>query len=119
MRSKQKLITCIIPEAKAAAGAAALREKYKLQTINHHFARGIGKSSPLIKRGIGEKTEKVVLSVVVDAKIANEVFRFLFHAAEINRPRGGMIFMNAIRSVAFQEIPPPASSEQTADDDQS
>ena len=87
MKAKQKLITCIVPEANALKGAAALREKYDLQTINQHFARGVGKSSPLIKRGIGEKTEKVVLKVVVDAKIANEVFEFLFSEADIDRLR--------------------------------
>ena len=101
MRSKQKLITCITREANATKGAAALRERYDLQTINQHFARGIGKSSPLVKRGIGEKTEKVVLTVVVDAKVANEVFEFLFDAAEINQPRGGMIYMNALKPVNF------------------
>ncbi len=101
MAAKQKLITCIVPEANAVQGAAALREKYDLQTINQHFARGIGKSSPLIKRGIGEKTEKVVLSVVVETKIADEVFEFLFSEADIDRPQGGMIFMNAIRVAEF------------------
>ncbi len=101
MKNKQKLITCIVPEEHATAGAAALRDTYDLQTINHHFARGIGKSSPLIKRGIGEKTEKVVLSVVVEADMADEIFEFLYHAVDINRPRGGMIFMNTIHSARY------------------
>ena len=96
MTAKKKLITCIVPEPNAAKGAAALREKYDLQTINQHFARGIGKSSPLVKRGIGEKTEKVTLSVVVDTAIADEVFEFLFNEADIDRPQGGLIYMNAI-----------------------
>lgn len=98
MNNRQKLITCIVPEANATKGAAALREKYDLQTINHNFARGIGKSSPLIKRGVGEKTEKVILSVVVESKVADEIFEFLYHEADINRPRGGLIFVNSIHS---------------------
>jgi nitrogen regulatory protein PII len=101
MAAKQKRITCIVPEANAVKGAAALREKYDLQTINQHFARGVGKSSPLVKRGIGEKTEKVVLSVIVETKIADEVFEFLFSEADIDRPQGGMIFMNAVRVAEF------------------
>jgi nitrogen regulatory protein PII len=101
MAAKQKRITCIVPEANAVKGAAALREKYDLQTINQHFARGVGKSSPLVKRGIGEKTEKVVLSVIVETKIADEVFEFLFNEADIDRPQGGMIFMNAVRVAEF------------------
>jgi nitrogen regulatory protein PII len=101
MAAKQKRITCIVPEANAIKGAAALREKYDLQTINQHFARGVGKSSPLVKRGIGEKTEKVVLSVIVETKIADEVFEFLFNEADIDRPQGGMIFMNAVRVAEF------------------
>jgi len=97
MIAKKKLITCIVPEANALKGAKGLREKYNLQTINHHFARGVGKSSPLVARGIGEKTEKVVLSVTVDAKIADEVFGFLFVEADIDRPQGGLIYMNTVR----------------------
>ena len=97
MIARKKLITCIVPEPNAAKGAAALREKYDLQTINQHFARGIGKSTPLVKRGIGEKTEKVMLNVVVDAEMADEVFEFLFNEAEIDRPQGGLIYMNAVR----------------------
>lgn len=112
MRNKQKLITWIVREANAIKSAAALREKYGLQTINHHFARGIGKSSPLVRRGIGEKTEKVVMSVVVDSRIANKVFEFLYHEADINRPRGGMIFMNAIHSLAFEPMVPPEKEEE-------
>ena len=111
MKTEQKLITCIVRESMATKGAAALRETYKLQTINQYFSRGIGKSSPLIKRGMGEKTEKVVLSVVVNAKIADEVFEFLFHAAEINQPRGGMIYMTTVRSVAFEPITLPKKEE--------
>ncbi len=111
MIAKQKLITCIVPEANAAQGAAALREKYDLQSINKHFARGVGKSSPLIKRGLGEKTEKVVLKVVVEAAIADEVFEFLFNEADIDRPQGGLIYMNGIRSSAFQNITPSETAE--------
>jgi len=114
MRSSHKLITCIVRESMANKSVAALREKFGLQTIVHHFARGVGKSSPLVRRGIGEKTEKVVLSVVVDSGHANKVFEFLYHEADINRPRGGLIFMSAIHSLAFLplEIPPPAEPEK-------
>jgi len=97
MKFEQKLITCIVPEANAVKGAEALRDSYDLQTISHHFARGVGKSNPLALRGIGEKTEKVVLSVVVEAGQADEIFEFLFHETEIDRPKGGMIFMKRVQ----------------------
>jgi len=102
MASHQKLITCIVPEANAIKAAAALREKYGPYTINHHFARGIGKSSPLIKRGLGEKTEKVVLNVIVEKKMADEIFEFLYHETDINRPRGGLIYINSICTPAMK-----------------
>jgi len=113
MTIKQKLITCIVPEANAAQGAAALREKFDLQGINKHFARGVGKSNPLVKRGIGEKTEKVVLKVVVDTAIADEVFEFLFNEADIDRPQGGLIYMNNIRSSTPQNITPSKNGDKT------
>ena len=104
MIANKKLITCIVPEINALKGAKGLREKFDLQTINHHFARGVGKSSPLVNRGVGEKTEKVVLSVTVDAKIADEVFEFLFIEADIDRPQGGLIYMNAVRMAGGELI---------------
>jgi len=106
MIAKKKLITCIVPEKNAINGAKGLREKFDLQTINHHFARGVGKSSPLVARGVGEKTEKVVLSVTVDAKMADEVFEFLFVEADIDRPQGGMIYMNAVRMAGGELVIP-------------
>ncbi|MFQ5519568.1 MAG: hypothetical protein ACE5E3_06175 [Mariprofundus sp.] len=101
MSNTHKLITCVVPEANASEGAEALRQQYGLQTITHHFARGTGKSAPLIKRGVGEQTEKVVLSVIVETGVADEVFEFLYHAVDINRPRGGLMFMNAIHAAKF------------------
>ena len=71
--------------------------------INH--ARGTGRLSPLSYRGIGEETEKEILSVVVDADQADELFIYIFNIAEIDRPHGGVIFQTALTIATHYEIP--------------
>ncbi|MBT8447878.1 MAG: hypothetical protein KJO38_12055 [Gammaproteobacteria bacterium] len=91
-----KLITCILPKGIAPELLLALKEELDLASINIHTARGIGKITPLADRGIGEQAEKEVLTVVVTAAQADEVFEFIYDEARIDRPHGGIIFMHAL-----------------------
>ena len=65
-------------------------------TTNINNARGVGKITPLAYRGIAGQSEKEILSVVVAADSADEIFEFIYHAADINRPHGGIMYMHAL-----------------------
>ncbi|MDQ7010772.1 MAG: hypothetical protein Q9M29_03025 [Mariprofundaceae bacterium] len=95
-RTAHKLITCILPTGHAKTAMKALRAEFDITAANFHLARGVGKSAPLARRGIGEQTEKEILSVVVGEAQADDVFVFLYHETGISQPHGGLIYMRAL-----------------------
>ncbi len=91
-----KLITCIAPEDRVRVAVDGLSNKYGIQAMVYHYARGFGRSSPLVKRGLGQQTEKVIISVLVSSKQADDIFAYIYQAADLNRPHGGIIYITAI-----------------------
>ncbi len=93
-----------------------LIKQLKLQlgiiSANFNHARGSGRFTPLAYRGVGEQTEKEILSVVVDEDRADEVFSFIFYNAEINRPHGGLLFQSALTTATSYQLPAELLSEK-------
>ncbi len=93
-----KLITCILPnKGNALSTMAALKSAYGIITANMNFARGVGRMTPLAYRGIGEQAEKEILTVVVPEAQADEIFSFIYYEAQINRPQGGLMYMQTLQ----------------------
>jgi len=91
-----KLITCIAAEDKASGVVKGLEEHFSIQATIYHFARGFGRSVSMASRGMGQQTEKVTIKVLVESERADDVFAYVFQAADINRPHGGIIYINAV-----------------------
>jgi len=92
-----KLITGILPGGRTLDVLIKLREEKGIITANANTARGMGKLTPRVYRGVGEQTEKHILNVVVDADRADEIFEYIYHEANIDRPHGGIIFMTDLQ----------------------
>lgn len=90
---QQKVITVILSKGKAMQIAQALVEEHQLNQVDIHYARGVGRITPLRHRGIGETSEKEVLTVCVNAAKAEELFDYIYHKANINQPHGGLMYM--------------------------
>jgi len=103
--SDQKLITCILPKGVAFGVVEKLKEEHGISTANIHNGRGIGKITPLAYRGLGAQSEKEILSVQIPENNADELFEFIYNVAEINRPHGGLIFMNSLSQATLFTIP--------------
>lgn len=103
--ARQKLITCILPKGRATRVLARLKHEKGIIAANVNFARGAGRLTPLAYRGVGETTEKELLNVVVAADRANEIFDYIYHEAEIDRPHGGLIFQQALRFATPFRLP--------------
>lgn len=73
-----------------------LRESFGTVSANINNARGVGKITPLAFRGVGEQTEKEILTVEVNVENADEMFEFIYEAADINRPHGGIMYMHPL-----------------------
>ena len=77
----------------------------KRDSVNVNYARGLGRITPLRHRGLGETTEKAVVTVLVEEERADEVFEFIFYEAEINQPHGGLMFQQPLLANTLFKMP--------------
>ncbi len=91
-----KLITCIASEDRVRDVVKGLAKEFGIQAVVNHYARGFGRSSPLAARGLGQQTEKVIINVVVPRKQTDEVFTYMYHTADLDRPHGGIIYVTSV-----------------------
>lgn len=101
----QKLITCILPKGVAHEMVEKLKDEHELMTSDIKTARGVGKITPLAYRGLGAQTEKEILTVVVSADSADEIFEYIYHEANINRPHGGIMYIYPLSQATRYEVP--------------
>lgn len=101
----QKLITCIFPKGVAHEMAEKLKDDHGLMTSDIKTARGVGKITPLAYRGLGAQSEKEILTVVVPSDNADEIFDYIYHEANVNRPHGGIMYIYSLNQATHFELP--------------
>ncbi len=102
---RQKLITSIMPKGAGRKVLIGLRKDHGINTGNINMARGAGRYNPISRRGIGEQTEKELLTVVVPAEKADEIFKYIYDVAEIGEPHHGIIFQSDLLCSSAYEVP--------------
>jgi hypothetical protein len=100
-----KLITCVLPKGGGLPLLAKLSTRFGIQGANVHHARGVGRSTPLGRRGFGEAAERDVVNAVVPASVADEVFEFVYFEAGIHRAHGGMLYLRPLLRASRFEVP--------------
>ena len=115
MFTEQKMIQAIIPMGTALPVLKALREEKALDAANINFARGVGRFVRGSERRLGDDQEKEILSVVVPKDRADEIFEWLFHKANVDRPHGGIVYMLPLSHASAFSI--PAELELASDED--
>ncbi len=100
-----KLITAILPKGRDKELVQKLVQDLGIQSVNINYARGLGRITPLRHRGVGETTEKSIVTVLVEAERADEVFEFIFFEADINRPHGGLLFQQPLLATTMFKLP--------------
>lgn len=101
----QKLITSIMPKGIGRKILLGLRRDFGINTGNIKMARGAGMYNPLDKRGVGEQTEKEMLTVIVTPEQADEIFEYIYVEAEIGQPHHGIIFQSDVSLTSQYTIP--------------
>ena len=101
----ERVITCILPKAKGLPLVEHLARERGLTEIDMNFARGVGKLTPLRHRGVGETSERAIVSFAVPEAEADAWFDYVYDVAEINRPHGGLIYMHSLLSSTGMELP--------------
>ena len=110
--SHQKLITSIIPKGAGNDVLLGLRNDFGINTGNIKMARGSGQYNPLSLRGIGEQTEKEILTVIVSAEKADEIFEYIYFRAHIDEPHNGIIFQSDLLYASKYRLPEDIDIEQ-------
>jgi len=105
---RYKLITCFLPTGRGAQVLERLRHEHGVGSASYHHARGVGTGTKRTRRAYAA-AEREVITVLVPAAQADEVFRFLFFAAGLDEPRAGMIFME--RAARAAPLVLPAATE--------
>jgi len=93
---KSKLITAILPKGVSLNVVSRLNKEKDVITANFCYARGIGKIMTKKSRLSGEEREREILSVVVDEERGDEIYEYVYHAADMNRPHGGIMYMRTV-----------------------
>ena len=106
-----KLITCILPKGRATGVVEQLRSEHNILSANINNARGVGKITPLAYRGIGAQSEKEILTVEVPEDKADSLFEYIYETADINRPHGGLIYMQALSKATPFTLPEVPNEE--------
>lgn len=89
-RSEYRVLICIMPAGRATEVLEALRREIGVVSAYAHHARGIGTHS--LRHRI-YSDEKQILTALVDAARADEVFRFIYYSAGLDTPHAGMLMM--------------------------
>ncbi len=97
--SEYKLITCVMQEKLSHEIIKHLQNEQKILTANIYSARGSTFESML------DAKQMDVLTVLVEAEKAEEIFEYLYYEAQIDRPHGGMVFQEAIGRSTEYSLP--------------
>jgi len=109
---QQKLIAAIMPKGTGRKVLVGLRHDHGINTGNINMARGAGMYNPLSKRGVGEQTEKEMLTVVVPAGKADEIFAYIYYLADIGEPHHGIIYQSDLVCSSTYLVPDGLEEEQ-------
>lgn len=101
--TKSKLISCILPQGIGIDLVERLSREKGICTANVSAGRGRG-AGPI--GNIGAWDEVDMLTVTVPEEKADEIFDFIFHAGQLDRPRGGIMFQQAVSPVTEFSLPP-------------
>ena len=99
----EKRITCFLPKGVGIRLVEMLHSEKNMDSANVHAGRGL----PTLENAenYGAWTEQDVLTVIVDATQADEIFEFIFSRGEINKPGGGFIYQASLAKASSYQLP--------------
>nr|WP_321266700.1 hypothetical protein [uncultured Sulfurimonas sp.] len=102
--NQYKLITCILTKPIAIEMLTRLKEEKGIITANTTHARGTSSKSDYLMKA------EEILTVLVDASKADDIFYFLFNELELDKAHQGMIYQEAVSKSTKYSLPDLSSS---------
>ena len=93
--SPMMLITCILYRSAGIRLLQALFDR-GIFSASMQNARGNAVGDSTDSKGSVQEFQKEIVTILVNEVEADEVFEFAFHSAEIDRPYGGLLYMQRL-----------------------
>ena len=94
---KEKRITCFLPKGTGVKMVEMLQSEKNIVSTNVHSGRG--------QRTAETWKEQEILTVIVDADRAEEIFDYIYFQGKLNEPGGGFIFQSGLNRATSFELP--------------
>ena len=94
---KEKRITCFLPKGTGVKMVEMLHSEKNIASANLHSGRG-QKTAETWK-------EQEILTVIVDADRAEEIFEYIYFQGKLNEPGGGFIFQSDLNRATSFKLP--------------
>jgi len=94
---KEKRITCFLPKGTGVKIVEMLQSEKNIVSTNVHSGRG--------QRTAETWKEQEILTVIVDADRAEEIFEYIYFQGKLNEPGGGFIFQSDLNRATSFELP--------------
>jgi len=105
-----KIITCFLPAGIGLNVLERLHDEMNISSAFAYHARGTGLSTRHNKRR-PKYVEREMISAIVPAERADEIFKFIFFASGINQPHAGMVLMTTTHCATTMILPSESPSE--------
>ena len=94
---KEKRITCFLPKGTGVKMVEMLQSEKNIVSTNVHSGRG--------QRTAETWKEQEILTVIVDADRAEEIFEYIYFQGKLNEPGGGFIFQSDLNRATSFKLP--------------
>jgi len=98
-----KCITCFLPKGAGIRLVEMLHNEKNIDSTNVHTGRGLRTVESV--KDYGAWTEQDILTVIVSAEQAEEIFAFIFFEGELNKPAGGFIYQTSLIKASHYRLP--------------
>ena len=94
---KEKRITCFLPKGTGVKMVEMLQSEKNIVSTNVHSGRG--------QRTAETWKEQEILTVIVDADRAEEIFEYIYFQGKLNEPGGGFILQSDLNRATSFKLP--------------
>lgn len=102
------LVTCLLPQGIGSDLRARIFFELEVTRVDVHSARGFIGTDPA---GLFNRVEKEILSVVVEAARADEVFEWIYREGRVADVEGRFLYMARLDSATPFDFPPDVAPE--------
>jgi hypothetical protein len=100
-----KVIVCILPQGEALPIMDSMVKERGITRADVCFARGTGRLSPLRRQGIGQTSEKEIMTLLVPIDTAEEIFSALYHLTGMHDTPGYFMYMHSAHCTTSFKLP--------------